>query len=125
MRKTYKKISDKSDLQRYRRRLVIRKTISGTTDRPRICPVKSNKHLSVQLIDDTKSVTIVAVNTFGKNGLAGARNNKEGAKAVGKKLAEVMKSKNITSAVFDRAGYKYTGVIAALVDSVRENGIQV
>ncbi len=125
MRKDFRKIQDKSDLQRYRRRLVIRKTISGTSERPRICPVKSNKHLSVQLIDDTKSITLVAVNTFGKNGLKGARNNKEGAKAVGKKLAEAMKSKNISTAVFDRAGYKYTGVVAALVDSVRENGIKV
>lgn len=87
MRKVYKKIQDKSDLQRYRRRLVIRKTISGTAVRPRICPVKSNKHLSVQLIDDVTGVTIAAVNTFGKNGLAGARNNKEGAKAVGKKTS--------------------------------------
>ncbi len=124
MRRIYKKISNKSDEQRYRRRLSIRKTISGTASRPRICMTKSNKNLSVQLIDDTSGHTLLAVSTFGKNKVSVA-SNMDGAKAIGAKLAELMKTKKIEMAVFDRAGYKYTGVVAALVDGVRENGIKV
>jgi large subunit ribosomal protein L18 len=124
MRKVYAKVGSQKDKQRSKRRLTIRKKIIGTTDRPRICAVKSNKHISVQVIDDSKSVSILSVATFGKAKVDGACNI-ETAKLVGAELANKLKKKNIEKAVFDRAGYKYTGVIAALVQSVRENGIQV
>ncbi len=124
MRKSYGKVVNKKDLQRQRKRLSIRNKISGTTERPRIVAMKSNKHISVQVIDDTKSVSLFTVSTFGKNA-AGESCNIEGAKKVGAKVATVLKSKNLNAAVFDRAGYKYTGVIAALVQSIRESGIQV
>jgi large subunit ribosomal protein L18 len=124
MRKSYAKVKNKKDQQRQRKRLTIRAKISGTTERPRIVAMKSNKHISVQLIDDTKSISLFTVSTFGKNAAADSCNI-EGAKKVGTKVASVMKSKNLSSAVFDRAGYKYTGVIAALVQSIRESGIQV
>jgi large subunit ribosomal protein L18 len=112
MRKQYGKIQNKKDQRRQKRRLTIRNKISGTTERPRICAMKSNKHISVQL------------STFGKDAAADTCNI-EGAKKVGAKVATMMKSKNLSCAVFDRAGYKYTGVIAALVQSIRESGIQV
>ena len=86
--------------------------------------MKSNKHISVQLIDDTKSISLFTVSTFGKDPAADSCNI-EGAKKVGARGATMMKQKNLSSAVFDRAGYKYTGVIAALVQSIRESGIQV
>ncbi|MBC7538091.1 MAG: 50S ribosomal protein L18 [Bacteriovorax sp.] len=124
MRKQYGKIQNKKDQRRQKRRLSIRNKISGTTERPRICAMKSNKHISVQLIDDTKSVSLFTVSTFGKDAAADSC-NVEGAKKVGVKVATMMKQKNLTTAVFDRAGYKYTGVIAALVQSIRESGIQV
>jgi large subunit ribosomal protein L18 len=124
MRKQYGKITNKKDQRRQKRRLSIRNKISGTTERPRICAMKSNKHISVQLIDDTKSVSLFTVSTFGKDAAADSCNI-EGAKKVGVKFATMMKQKNLTTAVFDRAGYKYTGVIAALVQSIRESGIQV
>jgi large subunit ribosomal protein L18 len=124
MRKQYGKIQNKKDQRRQKRRLSIRNKISGTTERPRICAMKSNKHISVQLIDDTKSVSLFTVSTFGKDAAASSCNI-EGAKMVGVKVATMMKQKNLSSAVFDRAGYKYTGVIAALVQSIRESGIQV
>ncbi|MDO9182169.1 MAG: 50S ribosomal protein L18 [Bacteriovorax sp.] len=124
MRKQYGKIQNKKDQRRQKRRLSIRNKISGTTERPRICAMKSNKHISVQLIDDTNSVSLFTVSTFGKDAAADSC-NVEGAKKVGVKVATIMKQKKITTAVFDRAGYKYTGVIAALVQSIRESGIQV
>lgn len=124
MRKSYAKLGNKKDQQRQRRRLTIRNKISGTTERPRIVAMKSNKHISVQLVDDTKSMSLFTVSTFGKNAAADSCNI-EGAKKVGAKVATMMKSKNLNAAVFDRAGYKYTGVIAALVQSIRESGIQV
>jgi large subunit ribosomal protein L18 len=124
MRKAYAKIKNLKDQQRTKRRLTIRKKIIGSTDRPRVCAVKSNKHLSVQVIDDTKAVSILSVSTFGKSKVEGACNI-ETAKLVGVELANRLKKQNISKIVFDRAGYKYTGVIAALVQSVRENGIQV
>ncbi len=124
MRKSYAKLGSKKDQQRQRRRLSIRNKISGTTERPRIVAMKSNKHISVQLVDDTKSISLFTVSTFGKNAAAESCNI-EGAKKVGAKVATMMKTKNINAAVFDRAGYKYTGVIAALVQSIRESGIQV
>ncbi|NOT79117.1 MAG: 50S ribosomal protein L18 [Bacteriovoracaceae bacterium] len=124
MRKQYGKVANKKDQRRQKRRLTIRNKISGTSERPRICAMKSNKHITVQVIDDTKSVSLFTVSTFGKNAAAESCNI-EGAKIVGARVASVLKSKNLNAAVFDRAGYKYTGVIAALVQSIRESGIQV
>ena len=118
MRKQYGKVANKKDQQRQKRRLTIRNKISGTSERPRICAMKSNKHITVQVIDDTKSVSLFTVSTFGKAAAADSCNI-EGAKKVGAKIASTMKAKNISSAVFDRAGYKYTGVIAALVQSMK------
>lgn len=124
MRKQYGKASNKKDEKRVKRRLSIRKKINGTSDRPRICATKSNKHITVQVIDDSKSVSLFTVSTFGKTAAADSC-NVEGAKKVGVKVAASLKAKNVNAAVFDRAGYKYTGVIAALVESIRESGIQV
>ena len=124
MRKQYGKLANKKDQQRQKRRLTIRAKISGTPERPRIVATRSNKHITVQVIDDTKSITLLTVSTFGKAAAADSCNI-EGAKKVGAKVAAVMKSKNLTAGVFDRAGYRYTGVVAALVQSIRESGIQV
>ncbi|OUR93752.1 50S ribosomal protein L18 [Halobacteriovorax marinus] len=124
MRKKQGKIGNPADARRYRRKLSIRSKINGSADRPRICVFRSNKHLTVQVIDDNAQQTLFAVQTFGKDAIKGA-SNKEGAKAIGAAVAEGLKGKNISSAVFDRSGYKYHGVVAALADSVRENGIQI
>ncbi len=125
MRKQQGKIKNESLERRERRRLSARATITGTAERPRLCVTKSNKHLKVQVVDDTVSKTLMSVQSFGKTAPEGASKTVEGAKVLGKVLAEKMKGSNITVAVFDRAGYRYTGAIAALVDSIRENGIQV
>lgn len=124
MRKTYRKIKNASKAKIYRRKLSIRNKIEGTPERPRICATKTNKNLYVQVIDDTEGKTLVSVQTFGKNASEGGA-NVEGAKAVGADVAKALTGKNIKTAVFDRNGRKYTGVIAALADSIRENGIQI
>lgn len=125
MRKQIAKIKNDSDKRRYRRRLSIRNKVEGTTERPRICAFRSNKHITVQVIDDSQNKTLFSVQTFGKNAVAGAKATKDGAKLVGAALAEKMKGAKLEKAVFDRAGYKYTGVVASLVEAVRENGIQI
>lgn len=124
MRKILKKIKNENKAKVYKRKLSIRNKISGTTERPRICATKTNKNLFVQVVDDTTGKTLFSVQTFGKNAV-GAKANVEGAKSVGAEVAKNLSSKNITTAVFDRSGKKYTGVIAALATSIRENGIQI
>jgi large subunit ribosomal protein L18 len=124
MRKPNGKLKSESGRKRLRRKLSIRKTIIGDAERPRVCVTKSAKNLFVQVVNDEENRTLFSVQTFGKNGVEG-KANKDGAKAVGAKIAEELKGKNITKAVFDRSGYKYHGVIASLADSIRENGIQV
>lgn len=124
MRKSYKKIKNASKAKIYRRKLSIRSKIEGTTERPRICATKTNKNLYVQVIDDTVGKTLLSVQTFGKNATASGA-NVEGAKTVGANVAKALAEKNIKVAVFDRNGRKYTGVIAALADAIRENGIQI
>jgi len=123
MRKAKGKIQNESEAKRLRRRLSIRKKVSGTSECPRINLFRSNKHLKIQLIDDVASKTLFTVQTYGKEAVG--ENNREGAKLVGAKVAELLKSNNLSRAVFDRAGYKYTGVVASLAAAIRENGIQV
>ncbi|MBT3584274.1 MAG: 50S ribosomal protein L18 [Halobacteriovoraceae bacterium] len=124
MRKPLGKIKSPKVAKRIRRKLSIRRTLSGTADVPRITLDKTNKHLRVQVVDDVTHKTLFSVQTYGKEAAAKS-NNKEGAKAVGTKLAEKLKAAKIETAVFDRSGYKYTGVIAVLCEAVREQGIKL
>jgi len=124
MRKNASKIKNETKAKEYRRKLSIRKKVAGTSDSPRLCVTKSNKHLRVQVIDDVKSVTLFSVQTFGKTSV-GKSSNAEGAKKVGAQVASTLKQKNLSRAVFDRSGKQYTGVIKTLADSIREQGIQI
>jgi len=125
MRKVLKKFKNSKDEQKYRRRISIRKKVKGTADVPRICLNKTNKNLLAQIVNDELSVTLFSVGTYGKALSEAVKKNVEGAKAIGCKVAEVMKDKNLKRAVFDRNGNKYTGIAKAFVDSVRENGISI
>lgn len=124
MRKNTAKIKNESKAKEYRRRLSIRKKIAGSAESPRLAVTKSNKHLRVQAIDDVRSVTLFSVQTYGKT-KAAEQANAEGAKKVGAAVAASLKQNNLSKAVFDRSGKQYTGVIKALADSIRENGIQI
>ena len=124
MRKAIGKIKNKNEEKRWRRRLAIRKNVQGVGERPRLVLNKANRNLRVQAIDDAAGRTLCSIQTFGKNGLK-AKANKEGAKLMGVEMAKRLKEQKIEAAVFDRAGYAYHGVVAALADAIRENGIRI
>jgi large subunit ribosomal protein L18 len=100
----------------------IRKTLVGTTERPRLSVFKSSKHISAQIIDDASSVTLVAASTQEKD--LKAQDNKDGAKLVGQALAKRAKEKGIKQVVFDRGGFRYHGVVASLAEGAREGGLE-
>lgn len=107
-------------LQRDRRRKRIRAKVFGESKKPRLSVFRSNKYISAQLIDDSKGVTLASAtskNIKGKSVLDKAR-------AVGASIAEQAKAKKISSAVFDRGGYLYTGSVSAVADGAREAGLK-
>ena len=108
---------------RLRRKLRIRKKITGTTDRPRLTIYKSLKHIYCQVIDDATGKTIVSASTNEK-GQAEGRSNKAGAVDLGKRIAEKAKGANVGNVVFDRNGYIYHGCVKAFADAAREAGLQ-
>lgn len=124
MRKNAAKIKNPAKAKEYRRKLAIRKKVIGSAETPRLCVTRTNKHIRVQAIDDVKSTTIFSIQTYGKTKAADTA-NAEGAKKVGAAVAATLKKQNLSKAVFDRSGKQYTGVIKALADSIRENGIQI
>lgn len=111
----------KKEELRARRKLRIRKRVSGTTERPRLTVYRSAKHLFAQVIDDLTGNTLVSVGSFAKG--KAARANKDVCSGLGKKLAEECKAKNISKVVFDKNGYAYHGRIKALADGAREAGL--
>ena len=113
-------------VSRLKRHMRIRRQLAGTTERPRLCVFRSNKHIYVQIIDDIKAETLVAASTLDselKGKSAGKSWNREGAKAVGALIASRAKSKGIESVVFDRGGNIYHGRIAAVAEAARESGL--
>jgi large subunit ribosomal protein L18 len=101
----------------------IRKKISGTADRPRLCVFKSNTAIYAQLIDDIAGRTLAAASS--KEVDANRKNATiELSKSVGQKLAEKAVASGISSVVFDRSGYVYHGNIKALADGAREGGLK-
>jgi large subunit ribosomal protein L18 len=92
--------------------------ISGTAERPRLAVYKSNRFISVQLIDDTAGNTIAASHGRSFKGSLSVQ-----AAAVGKAIADEAKKKGISAVVFDRGGYNYGGQVKAVADAAREGGI--
>ncbi len=109
------------------RALRTRKKINGTADRPRMCAIKSNSHIYVQLIDDVNGSTLGSLTTCCKEFKSGefGRKNKASARMLGKRIAEIAKEKNIKEVVFDRGQFKYHGVLAELADGAREAGLKI
>lgn len=97
----------------------IRRKLSGTAERPRLCIFKSNCEIYAQIIDDVTRKTVVSVSSLKATGT-----KTEKAKAVGTAIAEKAKAANITNVVFDRNGFLYHGRVKALADAARENGLQ-
>jgi large subunit ribosomal protein L18 len=108
--------------QRLRRRRRVRAKVRGTADRPRLSVFRSNRGVSVQLIDDDSGRTIAAVNWIEAD-LKGLK-SMEQAKRVGELVAERAKGAGVDAAVFDRGGYRYHGRVKALAEGAREGGLR-
>lgn len=109
--------------ERIRRHTRVRRKISGTTERPRLCVYRSNKNLFVQVIDDVNRVTICQASTLDKE-VKTKHANKEAAKEVGTLIAKRALEKNIKTVVYDRGGYVYHGVVKELAEAAREGGLE-
>ena len=117
-----KKLIEKAQ-RREKRKLRIRSIIKGTAERPRLSVFASNKHLYCQAIDDLTGKTLVSVSDLEKT-LLGTKINIEGVKALGAEFGKRLKDNKIQTAVFDRNGFRYHGVIKSFADAVREAGVK-
>ena len=108
-------------LNRRLRKNRVRARVNGTADRPRLTVFISNKHVSAQIIDDTKGITIVSATTVGTK-LAGSM--PELAAKVGSDIAKKAKKAKINAVVFDRNGRQYAGRLSALADAARKEGLE-
>jgi len=111
------------DRKRIKRKIHIRKRVSGTPERPRMTVTKSNRRLSMQVIDDTKGHTLVSISTLEKD-LRDVKVSVASALQIGEMMGKRILEKNIKSVVFDRNGYLYHGIVKALADGTRKAGIQ-
>lgn len=104
----------------------MRKSLSGTSAKPRLAVFRSNSHMYAQIIDDTVGKTLVAASTVEKEAKSALENtdNMDAAVYVGKLIAERAVEKGIKEVVFDRGGFLYTGKVRALADAAREAGLQ-
>ena len=109
-------------LRRHRR---VRKKISGTAERPRLAVYRSNKHISVQLIDDLNGHTIAAASTVEPDlRKQGSGSTVDAAKRVGTLIAQRAKSAGVPKVVYDRGGFIFHGRVAAAADAAREAGLE-
>jgi large subunit ribosomal protein L18 len=108
---------------RLRRQVRGRKKVAGTAERPRLVVTRSTKHITVQVVDDLVGKTLVSASTMESDlrSLDGDKTAK--ATRVGELVAERAKAQGVESVVFDRAGNKYHGRIAALADGARSGGL--
>ena len=111
--------------QRRRRKFRVRKTIRGSTERPRLTVSRSHQNLAAQIIDDTSRKTLVSASTLDKDVRAQCKygGNKTAAQLIGKVLAEKAIAAGIKQVCFDRGNFKYHGRVAALADAAREAGL--
>ncbi len=116
----------KASRRKKKRILRIRKRVIGSTERPRLCVVKSNNYVTVQVIDDSKGLTLTSLTSSSKSFKeANKKSNKTDiAKAMGQQVAEACAEKGVKYAVLDRRGSKYHGIIAAFAEGARDKGLQ-
>lgn len=110
-------------MERTRRHIRVRRKISGTAERPRLCVYRSNTNLYVQIIDDVAAKTLVSASTLDKE-IKTKHANKEAAKELGTLIAKKALDKKIETVVFDRGGYIYHGVVKELAEAAREGGLK-
>ncbi len=111
---------------RVRRHRRVRKKVRGSQERPRLAVFRSNRHMSVQVIDDLTGRTLVAASSLEADlRSAGPTGGREAAAAVGRLVAERARATGITRVVFDRGGFLYHGRVAAVADAAREAGLEL
>ena len=112
-------------IRRGRRKVGIRKVVSGTAERPRLSVYRSLNHVYVQLIDDLAGSTLASASTRDKGAkVSGATGNASAAEVVGSLIAERAKAAGVTKVVFDRNGFRYHGRVKALADAARKGGLE-
>jgi large subunit ribosomal protein L18 len=116
-----KELSDKLR-KREQRKLHVRKTLSGTPEKPRMTVYKSNRYMYIQVIDDVAGTTLASVSTL-EESCKGIKRNLEGAGKLGEEIGKRLKEKSVAKVVFDRNGYKYHGIVKAIADGARKAGI--
>ena len=109
---------------RLRRQVRGRKKVSGTDERPRLVVTRSAKHITVQVVDDLEGKTLASASTMEADLRSDSGDKTAKAKAVGELVAQRAKAAGVEGVVFDRAGHKYHGRIAALADAAREGGLK-
>jgi large subunit ribosomal protein L18 len=114
------------ETRRVRRQRRVRKKLSGTTERPRLCIFRSSKHIYAQVINDASGTTLASASSLDPEikGQAAYGGNKAAAALVGKAVAERARQAGIDKICFDRRSYKYHGRVQALADAAREAGLQ-
>ena len=110
-------------MERQRRHMRVRRKISGTAERPRLCVYRSNSNIYAQIIDDVAGNTLVSASTLDKE-IKTKHANKAAAKEVGTLIAKRATDKKIVDVVFDRGGYIYHGVVKELAEAAREGGLK-
>ena len=112
--------------QRQRRRFRVRRSIRGTTDRPRLTIFRTHKHIYAQVVDDSTGRTLASASSMDKalrDGL-GFGGNKQAAEAIGKAVAERAKAAGVSQVCFDRGSFRYHGRVAVLAEAARDAGLQ-
>lgn len=117
-----KRVQQKS-AKRIRRKKHIRKSIYGTTERPRLTVFRSNTRIYIQVIDDSKGETLVSASNLEKENKE-IKRNVEGAEKLGTIIGERLKEKKVETVVFDRNGYLYHGIVKAVAEGARKAGIK-
>ena len=117
-----RKLNDK-DRRRLKRKIHIRKRISGTAESPRLTVTRSNCNLYMQAIDDTVGKTLASISTLEKE-FSSLKPTIADAEKLGEAMGKRLLDKNIKTVVFDRNGYLYHGVVKALADATRKAGVE-
>ncbi|GAB4099330.1 50S ribosomal protein L18 [Sinomonas halotolerans] len=118
-----KRVAKSKQQARARRHFRLRKRIVGSAERPRLVVNRSSRHVFVQVVDDSKGITLASASTLEADLRAFDGDKTAKAKRVGELVAERAKAAGIEAVVFDRGGNKYHGRVAAIADGAREGGL--
>jgi len=114
----------KKQMARLRRHHRVRKVVRGTAERPRLAVFRSNKHVTVQVIDDVAGRTLASASTVQADLRSSPTGNKAAAAAARPQVAERARAAGVTKVVFDRGGNLYHGRVAAVAEAAREAGLE-